>query len=401
MQSPQKILILGAGYGGLITALRLAKKSRQLPLQITLVNATPVFQERIRLHQLASGQTLKQHPLSKLLHNTGIDFIQGYVEKINPDQHQVQVTTTEQTLTLSYDKLVYALGSFTNQNSVAGIRDHAYTLESAAHLKNSLPTIAAQNGQLLIVGGGLTAIEAATELAEAYPNLRVNLLSRTPLLANYAPAAREYLYQVLSDLKINVYEDQTVSRIEAKHVFTDSETSFSYDVLLWIGGMQVSSLAQESGIEVNERGQILLDATMASISHPDIYGVGDAVEFSPATGLKIRMACATALPMGVQLADNLLAQYRQQTPQAFHLSYLVHCMSLGRKRGLVQFVYADDSPKDRVITGRLAAFIKETICRYTLFSIRQQSYAPNFYIVPSGNQAPHSRPTQSYTAHHV
>ncbi len=167
-----KILVLGGGYAGTITALRLSRKLRNDRVQITLVNSADHFVERIRFHQQAASQTLKQYPYADLLKDTGVRFMGGWVTGLSPTQRSVTVHTPGGDVAIQYDYLVYALGSMVDNHSVPGAAEHAYTLSTQTTtlaLRAQLPPIAARNGRLLICGGGLTGIVAATEFADSYP----------------------------------------------------------------------------------------------------------------------------------------------------------------------------------------------------------------------------------------
>ena len=122
------ILIIGAGYAGTLAALRLAGKTRSHEHTITLITASDTFVERIRLHQLAASQPPKQRPFSKLLRGKHIDFMQGRVTAIDPTNHTVSVQTPNELRTLSYDKLVYALGSSVDTQAVPRQREIAINL---------------------------------------------------------------------------------------------------------------------------------------------------------------------------------------------------------------------------------------------------------------------------------
>src|SRR5262245_68873 len=102
------ILILGAGYAGLMAALRLAKKSKAA---ITLVNASDTFNERVRNHQLAAGQNVREHALTDLLGGTRIQFLKGNVTALDLARRRVTLQTETGPQDLEYSYLAYALGS--------------------------------------------------------------------------------------------------------------------------------------------------------------------------------------------------------------------------------------------------------------------------------------------------
>src|SRR5258707_13766737 len=111
MMSEQKtrIVVIGAGYAGLLLTVRLAGKTKGEVVEITLVNASDSFVERLRLHQYATNQAIKQRPITELLRGTGVQFMQGQVMSLDTRLHQVIVQTANGEQRVSYDNLVYAL----------------------------------------------------------------------------------------------------------------------------------------------------------------------------------------------------------------------------------------------------------------------------------------------------
>ena len=162
-------------------------------------------------------------------------------------------------------------------------------------------------------------------------------------------------------------------------MLTSDGQRFESDVTVWAGAFGVPSLAREAGIAVNRIGQIIVDPYLRSVSHPEIFAVGDAA----ATGL--RMACATAMPIGAHAADNLTAVLRGNPLKPFRFGFGGRCISLGRHDGLIQMVNSDDSPREFIFTGRTAAFFKETICRYAYYSLPLERLIPGFYYLPRGS----------------
>ncbi|MBC7870225.1 MAG: FAD-dependent oxidoreductase [Chitinophagaceae bacterium] len=378
------IIIIGAGYAGMIAAMRLAGKTGKHRVEITLVNPSELFVERIRLHQVAAGQTLRQRSIPHLLRGTGIKFVQGFAGMINTTERRVSVNTAENTQQIAYDYLVYTAGSMIDTDSIPGIHEYAYTLglnntKSAHALRDQLPNIAAQHGRLVIVGGGLTGIEAATELAEAYPDLRVSLVTSGGFGAELSQKGRTHLRNVFAKMKIEVVDNVQVKRMESNSLMRQNGAALSFDLCLWTAGLAIPTLAREAGLAVNERGQALIDPFMRSISHPEIYAAGDAAYPVQVPGAPIRMACATAEPMAAHAVDNLVAQLKDQAQKPFSYAYAFRCISLGRHNGLIQSVAHDDTPRERIFTGFVAAQFKETICRFAFNAIRIERHLPGIY----------------------
>ncbi|HEX9246570.1 MAG TPA: FAD-dependent oxidoreductase, partial [bacterium] len=142
------VVVLGAGYAGLMAAMRLAKKT-DATVAITLVNIDDVFHERVRNHQLAAGQSIRQHSLISLLRGTRIRFLQGTVDALQPSQRRITVQAAEGLRSVGYDYLIYALGSSVSVGGVPGVREYAYTLDhaSALSLAGRLPAIAGRGGR--------------------------------------------------------------------------------------------------------------------------------------------------------------------------------------------------------------------------------------------------------------
>src|SRR5204862_1700971 len=124
--------------------------------------------------------------LPQMLRRTNIQFIQGRVTGLHPVHRKITVESQQQTRHVEYDYLVYALGSETDRQTVPGVAQYAYTLAargplSAAALRETLPSIEARGGQIVVAGGGATGIETAAEVTSAYPHIKVRLVTREPL----------------------------------------------------------------------------------------------------------------------------------------------------------------------------------------------------------------------------
>ncbi|WP_158104606.1 FAD-dependent oxidoreductase, partial [Amycolatopsis kentuckyensis] len=172
-----RIVVLGAGYAGANAAGRLAKRLHPADTEITLVNADAEFVERVRMHQLATGQDLKPRPLAEVFAGTGVQVRIARVAAVDAERKTVALSGGDE---LAYDTLVYALGSTAADSGVPGVAEHAHHLagkQSALRLRARLAELPA-GGTVLVVGGGLTGIEAVTEIAEARPDLEVALAAR-------------------------------------------------------------------------------------------------------------------------------------------------------------------------------------------------------------------------------
>ncbi|MEV6402947.1 MULTISPECIES: NAD(P)/FAD-dependent oxidoreductase [Streptomyces] len=365
----QRIIVLGAGYAGAIAAGRLAKRLHREDVTITLVNAEPDFVERVRMHQLAVGQDLKARPFSEMFAGTGVRLKLAKVTAVDVDRRTVSVTGTDAGPSgveeLEYDTLVYALGSGWNPQGVPGTAEHAHDIAGrpgALRLRERLARLTA--GQpVVVVGGGLTGLEAATEIAESRPDLDVALAARGDLGDWLSPKGRGHLRKVVDGLGITVHEHTAVTGVAADHVTTADGATVPAAVTVWTTGFAVHPIARATSLEVTDTGQIVVDRTMRSVSHPDVYAIGDAASVTGPADKPLRMSCASGVPTAWQAADAIAARLTGGKIPEVPLRYFNQCISLGRKQGLIQYVTADDRAVRAALTGRTAALYKELVCK--------------------------------------
>ncbi|WP_413760529.1 NAD(P)/FAD-dependent oxidoreductase [Streptomyces sp. MMBL 11-3] len=373
-----RIIVLGAGYTGAITAGRLARRLHRDEVAITLVNAEPDFVERVRMHQLAAGQDLRPRPLREMLAGTGVVLklatitgvdVEGRTVTVEPDGGTgTDPAATEQ---LPYDTLVYALGSGWDDGGVPGAAEHAHQIASrpgALRLRERLAGPDAAQ-PVVVVGGGLTGLEAATELAEARPDLAVSLVARGALGDWLSEKGRRHLRKVVDGLGITVHEQTVVTRVEADRVITGDGRDIPSAVTVWTTGFAVHPLARATALETTATGRIVVDDSMRSVSHPDVYVVGDAALATGPGGKPLRMSCASGTPAAWLAADVVAARLTGGKLPASKIRYYNQCVSLGRSEGLIQFVTADDRAVDAALTGRLAAFYKELVCKGAVWGV--------------------------------
>jgi NADH:ubiquinone reductase (H+-translocating) len=270
-----EILILGAGYTGMAATMGLAGRLKgRGDVHITLVNPQTRFTERLRLHQTASGQTLADLQIPEQLDGTRVDFVQGWVTGLDADARTVRIDDAS---ILRYDALIYALGSVADTTAVPGVDEFAYTLNSlhdAALLAEHLARLS--EGTVVVAGGGLTGVESAAEIAEQHPELDVVLLSRRVPGSMMGEKARARLHAGLTRLGVAVRAPVDIVKVMSDGVALDTGEVIAAQAVLWTTGVHVSPIASAAGLQVDERGRIVTDESLRSLSHPNIYAVGDA-----------------------------------------------------------------------------------------------------------------------------
>ncbi|MGA5894736.1 NAD(P)/FAD-dependent oxidoreductase [Streptomyces venetus] len=373
-----RIIVLGAGYTGAIAAGRLARRLHREDVAITLVNAEPDFVERVRMHQLATGQDLRPRPFREMFAGTGVELKLGRVTGVDVERRSVAVTGEDGAEELEYDTLVYALGSGWNDQGVPGTAEYAHEIAGrpgALRLRERLARLDA--GQtVVVVGGGLTGVEAVTEIAEARPDLDVALATRGELGDWLSDKGRAHLRKVVDGLGITVHEHAVVTGVEADRVTTADGASLPAAVTVWTTGFAVHPIARATALEVTGTGQIVVDRTMRSVSHPDVYAVGDAALVAGPGDKPLRMSCASGVPTAWQAADAIAARLTGGKIPTVPLRYFNQCVSLGRRDGLIQYVTADDRSVRAALTGRFAALYKELVCKGAAWGVAHPVLTP-------------------------
>jgi NADH dehydrogenase FAD-containing subunit len=356
MTTPPHIVVLGAGYTGLTAANLLAKRTGAT---VTLINNRDRFVERLRNHQLATGQRLRNLPLRDLVRRTGARLVVDHVTRIDPEQRQVELAGSEP---IGYDLLVYAAGSREDLDSVPGAAEHATavaTAEEAERLRDRMRTAST----VAVVGGGLTGIEAATELAETYPDRRVRLATSGALGSTLLDRGQDHLHRAFDRLGIEVREHAKVAKVAADGLLLENGEHVDADVVVWTTGFRVPHLAREAGLAVADNGRILVDGTMRSVSHPEVYAIGDAASARKPDGQELRMGCGPGGFTTVCAVRAIEDRFAGRTPRELRIQIDGQCISLGRKDGLVQYTNAEGRLIGPMLTGRMAAMVKEAIVR--------------------------------------
>ena len=374
-----RIVVLGAGYAGAYVAGNLARQLSAADTEITVVNAEPDFVERMRLHQLAAGREIEALKLADAFAGTGIRLRVARVTAVDPERGVVAVADAAGGGELGYDTLVYALGSRVADRGVHGVAEHAFDIAgrpSALRLRERLDSLGRRGdgGRVVVVGDGLTGIECAAEIAESRPGLSVALIARGELGVRLSAGARSHLRQACDRLGITVLEHTSVEAVDASRVLCADGTALASDATVWAAGFAVSPIAAASGLEVTENGQIVVDRTMRSVSHPNVYAVGDSVYAIGDNGRPLPMSCGSAGFTGRQAMEAIVGRLTGREIANTKLVYTYNYITLGRRDGMLQTVDHEGQAKPKYQGGRTAALVKEGINRIALWTISHPTF---------------------------
>ena len=365
------VVVIGGGYAGTLAANHL--RLRADIADITLVNPRPVFVERIRLHQLAAGTGTAAVDYGTLL-GQGIRLIVDGAERINAAARTIELTSGA---VLDYDYLIYAVGSTgAIPASVPGAAGFAYSVAEFEHaelLRDALGELH-PDAPVTVVGAGLTGIETASELAEQ--GRRVTLACGGALGPSLSKPGRRSVAKWLRRLGVDVLETSVVAEVRSDAVVLADGAVLPSAVTVWTAGFGVPDLAARSGLHTDALGRLLTDETLTSVDAPRIVAAGDAAAPS---GHPLRMSCQAAIPLGAQAANTVLSRIAGTPAAAINQAFTGQCVSVGRSYATVQFARPDDTPLNLFIGGRVAASIKEAVCKGTVWGIRREAAKPGWY----------------------
>ncbi|MFI8824796.1 NAD(P)/FAD-dependent oxidoreductase [Streptomyces sp. NPDC053431] len=374
-----RIVVLGAGYAGAYAAGTLARRLSPADTEISVVNAEPDFVQRLRLHQLAAGREIAAPRLTDVFAGTAVRLRLARVTGVDPERQVVTVADADGGGELGYDTLLYALGSHGADHGVPGVAEHAFDVSgrpSALRLRERLDGLdrRAEGGRVLVVGDGLTGIETATEIAETRPGLAVTLVARGELGAPLSVGARRHLRRACDRLGVTVLEHTRVEAVGATGVTCADGTALVSDATVWTAGFAVGPLAAAGGLEVTEDGRIVVDRSMRSVSHPNVYAVGDSAYALGDNGRPLPMSCASAGYTGVRATAAIVGRLTGREIALNKLEYLGNHISLGRRDGILQMVDDEGRAKPKYVGGRKAARIKAGIVRMSLWATAHPTF---------------------------
>lgn len=341
-ESAKRICILGGGFGGLYTALRLNSLpwSTHGAVEIVLIDQRDRFLFAPLLYELVTGElaTWEIAPsYSELLADTRIRFIQTTVEAVNQGDKAVQLGTGE---TLTYDHLVLAVGGETPMDMVPGAAEHALpfrTVEDAQRLQErlrELETSEADKIRVAIVGGGYSGVELACKVADRLGDRgRVRLVERAAeILQTSAEFNRKAAQDALSERGIWLDLDTSVDNITADALtltYHDQSDELPVDIVLWTVGTRVVPLLDTMDLPRNERQQIQVEPTLQVVGHPEIYALGDLADCKDATGQQVPTTAQSALQQADYAGWNLWAALSDRPQLPFRYQHLGEMMALG------------------------------------------------------------------------
>ncbi|MEZ4394157.1 MAG: FAD-dependent oxidoreductase [Polyangiales bacterium] len=372
----RRVLVVGGGYAGVLAANRLA---HALPADhaLTLLTEGDALLDRVRLHECVARGRPPEVPYARSLHPR-VRRLRERATALRAGDRVVETASAA----LPYDALLLALGSRLS-SPVPGVAEHASALRDARSARAAFETLRAlpEGAPVVVLGGSLTALEVAAEIAEAHPTLRVTLAARR-FAPTLSPRGAALARSALADLGVIVRDPTTCVAVEPDLVRFDDGASLPAALAVWAGGFDPAGLSRDSELSTDRAGRVRVRDDLQAVGVDGVFVAGDLA--APTASLPfLRMGCASAMPMGAAAADNLARWLRAEPTRAHRFAYWMQCVSLGRRAAVIQSVTPDDRPTERVVTGRGAVMVKETVCRFVLGMLRAERALGGAYRWPT------------------
>lgn len=328
---PKKVVIVGAGFGGIRTALDLAYDT---DLSVTIISKNPYFEYYPGLHKIVgiSDHAVYQVPLETIFKNTNITVIIDTVMAIDPHTKQV---TTQSNKTITADYLVLAMGSQTEYFNIQGLEQTAFGFKSVAeakklrghiedlfekHIKtDKAETVVALH--MVVVGAGPNGVDLSAELAAFSKQLAqrhgilesfitIDLIEGASRILPMMPErVSDRVTKRLEVLGVNVLCNRDLKKNESWTV-TLADMTLGARTLIWTAGITTNGLVTTiPDIELGKRNRIVVDEFLQAKDFADVFCIGDVAD-TVYSGL-----AQTALHNGEYVADVIA---RKITGKKFH-----------------------------------------------------------------------------------
>ena len=360
-----RILILGAGFGGIATALELDRRlSRTAGASVLVVDRDSGMLITPLLWTVADGRSDPNDivvPVRALQRGRRFHLLHAGIERIDLDRREV-VTTAG---TRPYDTLVIALGSVTSVPDLPGLREHAHIFHSAAdalRLRNHVIEALERSRQaedpaerqewltFVVAGGGDTGIELA---ATIHDYIWSGLLAKYPWLIDSAvrilvvgradrlvPMSDERTSAVVQRVLVSGgIEVRTGVAIEAvtDRVVVTSAGEIPARTIFWAAGIAAPPLVRELPVEHAGNGAVIVDDHLRLPDHPDVYAIGDAAwAFDAVTRAPVPPTGQAAQHQGKYVARAIVARMTGRNVPVFHFRPLGHLALLGHRTGVAE-----------------------------------------------------------------
>lgn len=323
----KKLVILGGGYGGLTVALNLLEKDLPPDTVIVLVDRSPFQGLKTEYYALAAGTIAETHIRVQYPVDPRLIMKYGEISSVDLANKQVLFGDKEP---LTYDWLVIGLGCTDNYHGILGAQEYSCSIQSFSQTRATYQCIndVSPNGQVTVVGGGLSGVEIAAELRESRPDLNIRILDRGASVMSAFPAKlQEFVREWMTEHDIEMRSHIALTRLEGGKLYNGDDEIIKTDVTVWTAGIQPSPIVQALDLPKDNQGRLILNEFHQLPDYNDVYIVGDcaSLPFSP--------SAQAAEHQGKQIAEAIRAIWKGETPRLGKIKLRGTLGSLGKKSG--------------------------------------------------------------------
>ena len=344
----QQILIIGAGFGGMWTALsatRLLDIHGHNQVEVTVLAPQAELRIRPRFYEPEAHRLVA--PIGELLDAVGVTFIKGAAETIDVQQKHVIYTDAAGVRQIHhYDKLVLATGSGLALPDTQGVAQYAFDvdqIEQAIRLENHLKSLAELppsrgRNTVVVAGGGFTGIETATEMPARlrailgeHVDMEVIIVDRGEKVgASLGAEISQSIAEASDELGVTWRLKSSVVAVDEQGVTLGDGQRIEAKTVIWTTGVRASSLTAQIPGERDGLGRLHVDAHLQVIGQQDIFATGDvAYAATDDLGNHALMTCQHAIVLGRHAGNNVAAQILGVAPVAYSQPKYVTCLDLG------------------------------------------------------------------------
>ena len=357
-----RIVVAGSGFGGVYTCKQLRKQFGKNPnIEIILINQTNYFLFTPLLHEVATGGISPENiiePLRKVLHRCVSDIHVAKIKSLNTTEQYVQTSVGR----VSYDYLVLALGSESHFFDTPGAKKFTLTLKTlqdATRLKNhfieKIEKAAKEKNRKkrkdllrsVIIGGGPTGVELATETAELffqtfskyYPksliqDVEIFLIQKSDELVPMFPKkirqkarqiAQKHGIKILFNTKVTEVTDTAIKTTHKKY------NNIIASLPIWTAGITPKKITPIKDFEQSKKGCIIVRPTLQTTTKNNIFALGDMAHcVDPKTKQPLPALAQVAVYQGKCVAKNIAALIQKKPLTSVHYTSKGTLISLGQ-----------------------------------------------------------------------
>lgn len=371
----KRIVVLGGGFAGLWSALAAARarESFGADIEIALLNDTPWHSIRVRNYEADLSDT--RVALDDVLTPVGVQRLESLVTGIDVAERSVSYATGGVARRIGYDRLVFALGSQLTRPPIPGLAEHGFDVDThaaASRLNEHIACLPSGASTALVVGGGLTGIEAAAELpgklrAAGIAAPRVILADHAPRIGSDMGAeAAPVIEEALQALGVERRSGVSVAAVDATGATLQNGERIEAATVVWCAGMRAHPLAAAFPVERDRLGRLPVEATLKISGLAAEFAAGDVASFLIDGTHGSVMSCQHGRPMGRFAGHNAVCDLLGQPMLPLAIAWYTTILDLGPWGAL----YTEGWDRKLVSTGATAKRTKELINRERIYPPR-------------------------------